>query len=154
MSTGGIALLLASTPHRFLGPTTISKILFIFDIAVFFCLVMAVVTRLTTAVGSLFEALQHSRVMLLPDLLPIDRRHIRGLSKLRLALHWIMASHDTPDTLLNVQSDQVHRLSGAILDPDELSAGYSDDQGHHDCMDTLVSQARRRARGKLLTEIL
>ncbi|EMC97870.1 hypothetical protein BAUCODRAFT_146479 [Baudoinia panamericana UAMH 10762] len=59
MSTGGIALLLASTPHRFTGLTTIGKIFYIFDLVIFVCLVAGIIARFTLAPGSLQKSLLH-----------------------------------------------------------------------------------------------
>lgn len=59
MSTGGIALLLHSTPHRFPGLTTIGKVVFVFDIVVFLCIVAGITTRFTLAPGSLQKSMLH-----------------------------------------------------------------------------------------------
>ncbi|KAI9829665.1 MAG: hypothetical protein M1819_006036 [Sarea resinae] len=45
MSTGGIAILLARTPHRFHGLETIGKVFFILDLVLFVCLCLAISTR-------------------------------------------------------------------------------------------------------------
>ncbi|KAF2773954.1 hypothetical protein EJ03DRAFT_304597 [Teratosphaeria nubilosa] len=45
MSTGGIALLLHTTPHKFHGLYTIGKTVFIFDLVIFLAIVAAITTR-------------------------------------------------------------------------------------------------------------
>jgi len=59
MSTGGIALLINSTPHRFPGLTTIGKVVFVFDLVIFLCLVAAITARFIIAPGSLRNSLTH-----------------------------------------------------------------------------------------------
>lgn len=59
MSTGGIALLLASTPHRFPGLTTIGKVVFIFDLVIFLALIAAITARFIILPGSLQKSLMH-----------------------------------------------------------------------------------------------
>ncbi|KXT14424.1 hypothetical protein AC579_8350 [Pseudocercospora musae] len=59
MSTGGIALLLKSTPHRFAGLDTIGKIVYIFDLVVFISLCAAMSARFITNPDTLKKSLVH-----------------------------------------------------------------------------------------------
>jgi C4-dicarboxylate transporter/malic acid transport protein len=59
MSTGGIALVLAYTPHRFRGLTTIGEIVFLLDL-VFFCAISSGITaRFVMFPKALVASLQH-----------------------------------------------------------------------------------------------
>lgn len=64
MSTGGIALLLASTPHRFPGLTTIGKVVYIFDLVIFVAIVAAITARFTITPASFSKAISHPTEML------------------------------------------------------------------------------------------
>lgn len=59
MSTGGTAILLAETPHRFRGLYTIGVILFLFDLAVFTTLCLLMATRFAVAPRHTLRALLH-----------------------------------------------------------------------------------------------
>ncbi|KAK4495171.1 hypothetical protein PRZ48_013498 [Zasmidium cellare] len=59
MSTGGIALLLAQTPHRFTGLTTIGKVVYIYDLATFLLLTALILTRFLLRPSSLPLSLLH-----------------------------------------------------------------------------------------------
>ena len=59
MSTGGIALLLAVTPHRFRGLTTIGTIFFILDLALFLTICMALTARFYLYPGTLRASVEH-----------------------------------------------------------------------------------------------
>ncbi|QSZ36230.1 hypothetical protein DSL72_007356 [Monilinia vaccinii-corymbosi] len=60
MSTGGIALLLASTPHRFTGLTVLGDIVFIFDLLLFVLLCTGISARFILYPKSLASSLQDS----------------------------------------------------------------------------------------------
>lgn len=59
MSTGGIALLLSQTPHRFPGLTTIGKIVYVYDLAIFLLLTACITTRFIRKPGSFTRSLLH-----------------------------------------------------------------------------------------------
>ncbi|KAJ4133478.1 hypothetical protein NW768_005064 [Fusarium equiseti] len=59
MSTGGIALLLHSTPHKFRGLEVIGKIYYILTIVVFFAIVSGLVLRFSTTPDALRKSLMH-----------------------------------------------------------------------------------------------
>jgi C4-dicarboxylate transporter/malic acid transport protein len=59
MSTGGISLLLAVTPHRFNGLDTIGIIIFIFDILLFIIISAGMTSRFLLFPGSLKASLMH-----------------------------------------------------------------------------------------------
>jgi len=60
MATGGIALLIHETPHRFRGLDTIGTIVFIFDTVVFFLTTIGIVTRFALFQGTLRGSLTHT----------------------------------------------------------------------------------------------
>lgn len=63
LSTGGIALLLSATPHRFPGLTTIGAIFYLFDLVVFSCVLAGICTRfllMRDAAGGSLRALRKS----------------------------------------------------------------------------------------------
>ncbi|KAF4627872.1 hypothetical protein G7Y89_g10281 [Cudoniella acicularis] len=59
MSTGGIGLLLAQTPHRFSGLTVLGEIVFILDLVLFLCLCTAITTRFILFRKALMSSLKH-----------------------------------------------------------------------------------------------
>ncbi|KAH6713706.1 voltage-dependent anion channel [Leptodontidium sp. MPI-SDFR-AT-0119] len=59
MSTGGIGLVLAQTPHRFRGLDTISEIIFIFDLVLFICFCSIIATRFILFPKTLKKSLSH-----------------------------------------------------------------------------------------------
>ncbi|EME38619.1 hypothetical protein DOTSEDRAFT_75397 [Dothistroma septosporum NZE10] len=59
MSTGGLALLLHDTPNRFPGLETIGKVVYIFDLVIFFCLCAMMATRFIMNPGVLKKSLMH-----------------------------------------------------------------------------------------------
>jgi tellurite resistance protein TehA-like permease len=59
LSTGGIALLLASTPHRFTGLDTIGKIFFILALIVFIAAISAITFRFMVYPGTFKQSLVH-----------------------------------------------------------------------------------------------
>jgi C4-dicarboxylate transporter/malic acid transport protein len=59
MSTGGIALLLAQTPHRFKGLNAIGSIVFVFDICLFLCFCAAIATRFILFPRAFMASLSH-----------------------------------------------------------------------------------------------
>lgn len=59
MSTGGLALLLGSTPHQFTGLNTIGKVVFIWDLTVYLAVVAGLSYRFITRPGSLKQSLLH-----------------------------------------------------------------------------------------------
>ena len=59
MSTGGIALLLASQPHTFTGLATIGKIVYVFDLVLFVLLCTTITTRFIRFPGTLSSSLEH-----------------------------------------------------------------------------------------------
>ena len=59
MSTGGIALLLAQTPHRFGGLTTLGTIVFIFDIVIFLSFSATIATRFLLFPMTLKNSISH-----------------------------------------------------------------------------------------------
>lgn len=70
MSTGGLALVLASTPHQFRGLQTIGKIVFIFDLVAFLSLCSAITFRFFTNKRSLQLSITHpTEGLFLPTLL-------------------------------------------------------------------------------------
>ncbi|KAI9832024.1 MAG: hypothetical protein M1819_004568 [Sarea resinae] len=60
MSTGGIALVLSVTPHRFRGLETIGTVVFIFNLVLFTFLCSAITTRFVKYKGTLVQSLTHS----------------------------------------------------------------------------------------------
>ncbi|KAF4452763.1 hypothetical protein F53441_4475 [Fusarium austroafricanum] len=59
MSTGGIALLLHSTPHQFRGLQVIGKIYFILTLVIFAAVVLGLVLRFATTPNALRKSLMH-----------------------------------------------------------------------------------------------
>ncbi|CAK3788106.1 malic acid transport [Lecanosticta acicola] len=59
MSTGGIALLLTATPHRFRGLETLGKIAFLFDLVIFFVVCAGIAARFIMNPGSFQKSLVH-----------------------------------------------------------------------------------------------
>lgn len=59
MSTGGLAVLLDRTPHKFRGLITIGTIVFIFNLALFLCLVTAITIRFLLNPNALRRSLIH-----------------------------------------------------------------------------------------------
>ncbi|CAG8981532.1 hypothetical protein HYALB_00013924 [Hymenoscyphus albidus] len=59
MSTGGIGLLLAKTPHRFPGINTVGEVIFVFDLALFICLCISIAIRFTLFRKTLKSSLAH-----------------------------------------------------------------------------------------------
>ena len=59
MSTGGLALLLSVTPHRFPHLTTIGTVIYIFDICLFVLLCIGMVVRFAKYPGTLKHSLSH-----------------------------------------------------------------------------------------------
>ena len=59
MSTGGIALLLAVTPHRFYGLTTIGTIIFVLDVVLFLLLTSIIFTRFYLFPGTFTQSIYH-----------------------------------------------------------------------------------------------
>lgn len=59
MSTGGIALLLSVTPHRFRGLTTIGTIFFILDLVLFLTVSAALTTRFCMYPGTFRASFEH-----------------------------------------------------------------------------------------------
>lgn len=59
MSTGGVAILLALTPHRFRGLYTLGVVLFLFDLTVFTTLCLLMATRFVLAPRHAARALLH-----------------------------------------------------------------------------------------------
>lgn len=59
MSTGGIALLLAVTPHRFRGLTTIGTVVFVFDLVIFLILTVAILARFVMFPGTFINSIYH-----------------------------------------------------------------------------------------------
>lgn len=58
MSTGGIALILHSTPHQFSGLSVIGRIVFIFDIVIFLGITAAITTRFILHPGAFRNSLR------------------------------------------------------------------------------------------------
>jgi len=70
LSTGGISLLLAATPHRFPGLDTIGKIFFVFDLVVFVGAIVLISLRFAVHRGTLRESLAHpTEALFLPTML-------------------------------------------------------------------------------------
>ncbi|TVY80274.1 putative malic acid transport protein [Lachnellula suecica] len=59
MSTGGIALLLAKTPHRFKGLTVLGDIVFILDLVLFICLCAGISARFILFPKTFASSMQH-----------------------------------------------------------------------------------------------
>jgi len=59
MSTGGMALLLGRTPHRFKGLTVLGDIIFLFDTVLFCCLLAGIATRFILFPKALRASLLH-----------------------------------------------------------------------------------------------
>lgn len=59
MSTGGIALLLAVTPHTFPGLKTIGKIVFVFDLTLFLLLSTLILARFIMFPGTFTHSVYH-----------------------------------------------------------------------------------------------
>ena len=74
MSTGGIALLLAVTPHRFHGLTTIGTIVFILDVVLFLLLTSLILTRFYLFPGTFTRAIYHQTESLF---IPVRAAHIK-----------------------------------------------------------------------------
>ncbi|GFF48767.1 malic acid transport protein [Aspergillus lentulus] len=58
MATGGIAVLLSSTPHQFPGLQTIGKIVYILNIVLFLCISACLIIRFLTKCSALKESFQ------------------------------------------------------------------------------------------------
>ncbi|RLL98829.1 hypothetical protein CFD26_106254 [Aspergillus turcosus] len=58
MATGGIAVLLSSTPHQFPGLKTIGKVVYILNLVLFLCISACLITRFLTKSSALKESLQ------------------------------------------------------------------------------------------------
>ena len=76
MSTGGIALLLAVTPHRFHGLITIGTIIFILDVVLFFLLTSLILTRFYLFPGTFTQSIYHQTESLF---IPVRAAHIRAI---------------------------------------------------------------------------
>lgn len=59
MSTGGIALVLSQTPHRFYGLTTIGIVIFLFDLVMFTIFCACIATRFTLFPKAFVASLAH-----------------------------------------------------------------------------------------------
>ncbi|KAF1989797.1 hypothetical protein K402DRAFT_326299 [Aulographum hederae CBS 113979] len=59
MSTGGISLVLANTPHRFTGLTTIGKVFFLLDLVIYILLIAGISVRFITKPKSFKKSLSH-----------------------------------------------------------------------------------------------
>jgi C4-dicarboxylate transporter/malic acid transport protein len=59
MSTGGIAVLLSETPHRFQGLDTIGLIVFIFDLLLFSGLFTTMIARFVLCKGTFIRSIRH-----------------------------------------------------------------------------------------------
>lgn len=59
LSTGGVALVLSATPHRFDGLNTIGKIFFIFALVIFIISVTAITLRFVLFPGTFKQSLVH-----------------------------------------------------------------------------------------------
>lgn len=59
LSTGGIALVLSATPHRFKGLATIGTIFFLFALVTFIACVTTIILRFTLNSGTLKKSLTH-----------------------------------------------------------------------------------------------
>lgn len=59
MSTGGIAVLLSQTPHRFHGLDIIGLIVFIFNLFLFFGLCVTMITRFVLCKGTFVRSIHH-----------------------------------------------------------------------------------------------
>ena len=59
MSTGGIALLLAVTPHRFRSLTTIGTMIFILDLVLFVLLSALILARFILFPGTFSQSVSH-----------------------------------------------------------------------------------------------
>lgn len=59
MSSGGIALLLSVTPHRFHGLVTIGTIIYILDLVLFVALAAMILTRFTLFPGTFTASIKH-----------------------------------------------------------------------------------------------
>ena len=75
MSTGGITLLLAVTPHKFHGLTTIGTTIFILDVVLFFLLTSLVLTRFYLFPGTFTQSIHHQTESLF---IPVRAAHIRA----------------------------------------------------------------------------
>ena len=132
MSTGGIALLLAVTPHRFHGLTTIGTIIFILDVVLFFILTSLILTRFYLFPGTFTQSIYHqteslfvpvraARISAIPppltisiDVLPHNLNPPFWHPTLRRPLYRPMADNDPPHPLLDVRSHNLFNSSLAI----------------------------------------
>ena len=76
MSTGGIALLLAVTPHRFYGLTTIGTTIFILDVVLFFILTSLILTRFYLFPGTFTQSIYHQTESLF---IPVRAAHASAI---------------------------------------------------------------------------
>ena len=76
MSTGGIALLLAVTPHRFHGLTTIGTIIFVLDVVLFVLLTSLILTRFYLFPGTFTQSIYHQTESLF---IPVCPAHINAI---------------------------------------------------------------------------
>lgn len=65
MATGGLALLISATPHRFDGLTEIGAVIFVIDLILFFGITATLLTRFILFPGLLKKTLLHRRESLL-----------------------------------------------------------------------------------------
>lgn len=76
MSTGGIALLLAVTPHRFHGLTTIGTIIFVLDVVLFLLLTSLILTRFYLYPGTFTQSIYHQTESLF---IPVRAAHTEAV---------------------------------------------------------------------------
>lgn len=132
MSTGGIALLLAVTPHRFHGLATIGTFVFILDVVLFLLLTSLILIRFYLFPGTFTQSIYHQTeslfipvraVHIKPNFTPLTtppdvlthgfNPHLRHPT-LRRPLYRPMASNYPSHPLLDLRSNNFLNSSPAI----------------------------------------
>ena len=151
MSTGGIALLLAVTPHRFRGLTTIGTIIFIFDVVLFLLLTSLILTRFYLFPGTFIQSIYHqteglfipvraAHVIATPlqltmpiDVLPHNLNPPVWHSTLRRPLHRPLANNHPPHPLLDLRSRNL--LNSSLAIPPTLHRQTTNSPINDPCLD-------------------
>jgi hypothetical protein len=86
LSTGGIALVLSATPHRFTGLATIGTIFFILALVIFVACVTAITLRFVLYPGTLKKSLTHPTEALFTPTILLSGMHLHLRAPARVAL--------------------------------------------------------------------
>ena len=149
LSTAGIALLLATTPHRFVGLFTIGKIFFILALVTFVAAVGAISFRFSMQPSNLKCSLMHphealflptavlscesyttflaARMKLIASSGELDRLR----STIRCSVLWTVVHSSHTGALLDIHCDFYNNISPAVSTPIHRS-GYEADCPRHD----------------------